>query len=115
MPLFEVADEPQRALAPFWNQRMSVCAVVSCYGGTPDGRLTLAVEQVYHGRDLVADHLWLPCCGELRDLHLQCGEWFQFEGRVYRYVKKRHPCLFSYSIDDICSPKRLFPSEINYA
>ena len=118
MPLFfappDIANQTKLALARFLNRRITVSAVVSCYGKTPTGRLVMAVEQVYHDGDLVADHLWIPTDGKLRTLRLAHGEWFRFEGRVIRYVKRSHPNLFHYGFDDIRSPERLIESDITH-
>lgn len=90
-------------LAPYWNQRITVQAVVSCFRRTAEGRRVLAVEQVLYNGQPVASHIWLPTGSAIKRLRLKRGVLIQFEGRVIRYVK-HDPQVFFYGFDDIAAP-----------
>ena len=109
MPLYSTSpaapvDPAKQALARFLNKRIVVRAEFSCYG---DRHPVFAVQQVHFQGRLVADHIWIPCPVEGFNLRLWRGCPIQFEGRVIRYVKKNHPNLFCYGLDDIRHLMRL--------
>lgn len=79
-------------LAPFLNQRISVCALFVRFGsrraykGPPIVTVLLGNVRTGSGRFL-CDHVWMDCGKRFDDLQLSEGDQVQFVARVSTYWK----------------------------